>query len=316
MRRRMAVWLVVAVSFVAACGGEGEGPVAGSLQIVATTSVIGDLVAGVAGDGARVEVLVPVGADPHEFQASSRQAATVQEADLVVAVGLGLEEGLADVLDAAVGDGVTVLEIGPNVDPLPFGAHREDDHDDDDSEDHAGEDTDLDPHVWMDPVRMADAARLVGTSLAAIDPSVDWEARAAAYAAELEAVDGEIARLVATIPEAARKLVTNHDALGYFAARYGFDVIGVIVPGGSTLGDPSSADLAALVDVVRGEEVPAIFAETIEPASLADAVAAEIGGQVEVVELYTGSLGEPGTGAETLIGLLLTDALLIVEALS
>jgi zinc/manganese transport system substrate-binding protein len=302
----MGMVLVAAVT--SACGGGSDGGAAGGLSIVATTSVVGDLAAQVVGDAATVEVLIPVGADPHEFQASSRQAAAVQEADLVVAIGLGLEQGLSDVLDAAMADGVTLLEIGPLVDPLPFGVHTagaEDDHADG-----------LDPHVWMDPVRMEQAARLIGDALDAIDPTGEGSARAEAYAAELRAADAEIAALVATIPEGKRTLVTNHDALGYFAARYGFDVIGVIVPGGSTLGNPSSAELAALVDVIRDRQVPAIFAETIESATLADAIAAEVGTQVEVVELYTGSLGEPGSGADTLVGMLVTDARLIVDALT
>ncbi len=306
---RLAAGITVIATAAAACGGS-DGDASGAVRIVATTSVVGDLVAHVAGDAATVEVLIPVGADPHEFQASSRQAAAVQEADLVVAVGLGLEEGLSDVLDAAAGDGVTLLEIGPQVDPMPFGSGTG-------ATESGGDHADgLDPHVWLDPVRMEKAARLVSDALGAIDPSGDWDARADAYADELRAADAEIASLVATIPPAARVLVTNHDALGYFAARYGFDVIGVIVPGGSTLGSPSSAELAALVAVVRERQVPAIFAETIEPVTLADAIAAEVGAQVKVVELYTGSLGEPGSGADTLVGLLLTDARLIVDALT
>ncbi len=305
---RMLVALVAVVFAAPACsaGDSGDGSAVGPIRIVATTSVVGDLVANVVGDATSVEVLIPVGADPHEFQASAQQAAAVQEADLVVSIGLGLEEGLTDVLDAAVADGVELLEIGPAVEPLPFSAT-------------VGESADagaLDPHVWMDPLRMADAARLISAALEKIDPGTDWTARAASYAADLEAADREIASLVATLPEATRKLVTNHDALGYFARRYGFTVVGVVVPGGSTLANPSSAALAALVATVRVEQVPAIFAETIEPTTLADAVAGEVGASVAVVELYTGSLGEPGSGADSLVGMLLTDARRIVEALS
>lgn len=306
---RVVAGIALVAIATAACGGGTDGASTGRLRIVATTSVMGDLASQVAGDAAAVEVLIPVGADPHEFQVSSQQAASVQEADLVVAVGLGLEQGLFDLLAAAANDGTTVLEIGPQVDPLPFGAHAAPTSDDDHTDG-------FDPHVWMDPVRMEQAARIVGDALQAIDPSGDWDSRAEAYAAQLEAADAEIASLVATIPQRKRTLVTNHDALGYFAARYDFEVVGVIVPGGSTLGSPSSAELAALVDVLREREVPAIFAETIEPATLADAIAAEVGAQVKVVELYTGSLGEPGSGADTLAGMLVTDARRIVDALS
>jgi zinc/manganese transport system substrate-binding protein len=117
------------------------------------------------------------------------------------------------------------------------------------------------------------------------------------------------------VPAERRVLVTNHDALGYFADRYGFEVLGTVIPGGATLADPSSADLAELVATIQREEVPAIFAETIEPSVLAETVAAEVGDQVRVVELFTGSLGEEGSGAETLIDALIINARRIAEAL-
>jgi zinc/manganese transport system substrate-binding protein len=110
-------------------------------------------------------------------------------------------------------------------------------------------------------------------------------------------------------------MVTNHEAFGYFAARYGFEVIGVVIPGGSTLAEPSSAELAALVEIMESESVRVIFAETSQPTALAEAVAAELGGDVDVVELFTESLGPPGSGAETLSKMLLTNAERISAAL-
>ncbi len=111
-------------------------------------------------------------------------------------------------------------------------------------------------------------------------------------------------------------LVTNHHSLGYFAQSYGFEVIGVVIPGGSTLAEPSSAELSALVEKVQQSGVRAIFGETTESETIADALASEVGTSVEVVELYTGSLGEPGSGADTLSGMLLTNATRITDALS
>jgi zinc/manganese transport system substrate-binding protein len=110
-------------------------------------------------------------------------------------------------------------------------------------------------------------------------------------------------------------MVTNHEAFGYFADRYGFEILGVVIPGGSTLAQPSSAELAGLVEVMEQSGTRAIFAETTEPTTLADAVAAELGDDVEVVELFTESLGGPGSGAETLAAMLLTNAGRISEAL-
>jgi zinc/manganese transport system substrate-binding protein len=156
---------------------------------------------------------------------------------------------------------------------------------------------------------------LIAQRLAEIDPTVTWEERASALVAEMEGADSDIAELVGAIPGSKRKLVTNHDALGYFADRYGFEVIGVVIPGGSTQAAPSPSDLAELVAVIEEHRVAAIFAETTQPTALIEAVAAETGGEVEVVVLFTGSLGPPGSGAETLAGMLLTDATLIAEGL-
>ena len=157
---------------------------------------------------------------------------------------------------------------------------------------------------------------LIAEALAAVEPSIDWVARAEAYAATLTEFDEEIQDLLAPIPAGSRKLITNHDSLGYFADRYGFEIIGAVIPGGATLADPSSAQLAELVDEIVEEGVKVIFAETIEPTALAEAVAAEAGTDVTVVELHTGSLGEPGTATDNIVGMLRDNAKKIADALS
>jgi zinc/manganese transport system substrate-binding protein len=296
IRRTLALAVLLTVT---ACGSAPAGE--SKPLVVVSTTVLGDLVAAVAGDEAEVEVLMPIGVDPHDFQPSARQIGRIAAADLVVLNGLGLEERLAAAIHGAVGSGVTILEVAPAVDPLPWSA-----------DDSGGS---LDPHVWLDPVRMADAAGLVASALAAIDPAGDHLARGAAYAATLRDVDREIEQILAGIPAAERLLVTNHEAFAYFAARYRFEVVGVVIPGGSTLAEPSSAELAALVAVIRDRRVPAIFAETTQPTGLAEAIAAEAGTDVAVVELFSESLGEPGTPAATLAGMLLENARRIAAAL-
>lgn len=310
--------LVVALLFalVASSCGANESGADDRLSVVATTTILGDVVKAVGGTDVDVEVLTPIGADPHDFQASASQVASLNQADLVVANGLGLEEGLEDVLEAAVADGARVLEVAPMLDPIPFGFETgHDDHDEDEDPDSEADHGDEDPHVWLDPIRMAEAARQIAANLAEIEPEIDWTDRAEEYAGELSAADGNISRTLSSIPEANRLLVTNHEALGYFAERYGFEVVGVVIPGGSTLGDPSSAELAELVEVMEREGVNAIFGETTQPGALAEAVAGELGEDVEVISLYTGSLGEPGSDADTLIGMLLSNAERIAEAL-
>ncbi len=305
MRQLSSLFIaVLAILLVGGCGDSGSddtGNDDAGPSVVVTTTILGDVLTNIVGDAASVQVLLPPGTDPHEYQPSSQQVAAIASADLVVANGLGLEESLIDVLDSAAEDGANVVEIAPLVDPLPFSR-----------EPAAG----LDPHVWLDPLRMADAVRLIAVELAAVDQSGDWPQRAEMFADELIATHDTITDMLAGIPTDARVLVTNHDVLGYFAERYGFEIAGTIVPGGTTLADPSSAELADLVTLMAHRDIPAIFVETTEPQALAEAIAAELDHDVAVVPLHTESVGEPGSGAETLIGMLQTNAALIAEALA
>lgn len=301
---RFASFLLLTMTVIA-CGADGD-TADDDIVIVATTSILGDIAATVAGDEGRVEVLIPIGIDSHDFQASAQQARLIAGADLVIANGLGLEAGIQDVLESAVDDGTTVIEVAPLVDPIPFSAQ------DQDAEHGAGGE---DPHFWMDPIRVGDAATAIAAELAVVEPDGSWVDRAQAYADEMTVTDESIMELLAPVPEGSRRMVTNHDAFGYFAARYDFEVIGLVIPGGSTLAEPSSAELAELVAVMEREDIRVIFAETSQPTTLAEAVAAELGDKVQVIELFTESLGPPGSGAETVSGMLITNAELIAAAL-
>lgn len=304
--------LLAGLLLVTACAGSDEED--GRLQILATTTIWGDVVSQVTGDLADVEVLIPQGADAHEYEPSPQQLAALQRADLVVANGLGLEAGLEDLLESAAADGANIIELAPALDPIPFAEHEEPGQEGDEDDQHAhGE---LDPHVWFDLSRVEFAVDLIAERLAEVDDTVDWAQKAQDYSEDLLATETEVARILDAIAPEDRKLVTNHEALGYLAHRYGFQIVGVVIPGGSTLGDPSSADIAALVEAMIEEDVKAIFAETSQPARLAETVAAEVGEEVSVVELYTESLGEDGSGAETLTSMILTDARLIADAIS
>jgi zinc/manganese transport system substrate-binding protein len=274
------------------------------LEVIATTSIWGDVVTQMVGEDANVSVLIPSGTDAHEYEPTSRQVAAIHQADLVVANGLGLEAGLGDVLEAAAIEGANILEVAPALDPIPFAGQEGED------------DPGLDPHVWFDPERVSEAAHLIAGSLDEIDGTIDWAARADEYAAKLTETDQRIFELMDGVAAEDRKLVTNHQALGYFVDRYDFDQVGFVIPGGSSLGEPSTADLADLVDRIRATGARAIFAETTQSTRLAEMVAAEVGNEVRVVSLHTESLGEPGSGAETLVTMLRTNAELIAEALS
>jgi zinc/manganese transport system substrate-binding protein len=292
--------IAIAMLLLPGCSSDGATDT-DTIQVVATTTILGDVARNIVGGKGTIEVILPVGVDPHDYQASSQQVALLHRADLVIANGLGLEEGLEDVLEGARDDGANVVYIGERLDPIPFG-----------NAESGGED----PHVWLDPLRMAEAGRVIAAELSAVQPDPAWTSRAESYAAELQAADSAIDEILAAIPAGSRKLVTNHSSLGYFAERYGFEIVGTVVPGGSTLGNPSSAELAELVAAIEKEGVAAVFAETTEPAALAEAIAQETEGRIAVVDLYTGSLGEDGSGAETLIDMLLTNAHRIAEALA
>ncbi len=298
--RTTAVLVAVIGLLVAGCG---DGAATDDrLEIVATTSILGDIVGEIVGDQAVVDVVIGPGVDPHDFQASARQVESVARADLVIAIGLGLEGSLIDVIDAQAGD---ALFLGPELDPRPFLGP--------DGVDHDGEDEHADdPHVWLDPVRMAEAVPIIVQRLEGLDPSLDVQSRADAYIARLESLDAEIVQTLAPIPAENRKLVTSHDALGYFAVRYGFEVVGVIVAGGSTLAEPSAADLAALAAAIESSGVRAIFTDAYNPTTLADAVASEVDFEVAVVPLITGSLTDE---APTYTEMMTINAQRIAEAL-
>ena len=284
--------------------------VTGPVDVVATTTVLGDVTEQVVTcGGGDVTVLMPIGTDPHEFTPSSEQVAQLVRANLVVANGLGLEEGLAQALESAESDGARVLTIADKVDPIEFGGH--DDHAEGDGHDHGSQD----PHFWMDMNRMADAAQIIGDDLADITGDAAYAECGTQVADDIRAAETEVRTLLEGVPADRRILVTDHDALGYLADAYGYEVVGTVIPGGSTLGQPSSADLADLVATMRAEGVTTIFSGVGNPAAVADAVAAELGDDVQVVSLYEGSVGEPGSGAETYIGMMKANASAIASAL-
>ncbi len=321
-------------------------PPAERATIVVTTNILGDVVSAVVGDLADVEVIMPLGSDPHDFAPSVKQAASMEEADLLVVNGANFEEGMLGVIDSVADAGTPVFAFADAMTLLEGGAHDDHsdhegektegdthDHDHDhahedektegdthaESDDHDGHDHGgLDPHLWTDPARMTEGVTGLATALAAVEgiDAAAIEAQAAAYVAELETLDAEIEAALAAIPAESRVLVTNHEVFAYFADRYGFEVVGAVVPSLTTSAETSVRELEELAAVIEAEGIPAIFAETTQSTELAEALAGEVGGEVAIVELFTESLGEPGSGAETYIDLMRTNAELIVAALT
>ncbi len=325
--------LAAVVLFTVACSddvtdaGSDDRP-----TVVVTTNILGDVVANLAGGAVEIVTIMPVGADPHDFQASARDADAMRSADALVVNGGGFEEGLIDVIEGAEADGVAVFEAMSAVSTIEYGDDDHDDHDgdddhddhddhdgDDDHDDHDGHDHDgADPHFFTDPARMAVAAHAIADFLIAEVDGIDADAVAAAveaYESELEALDAEVADLVSSIPAESRVLVTNHEVFGYFADRYDFDVIGTVIPGGSTTDGASAGALAKLAETLQAEGVTVLFADTSASDELAQTLAAEVD-DIEVVTLYSESLGEPGSDGATYVDMIRANAERIAAALA
>lgn len=308
------------------------------LTVVASTTIVADVVQQVAGDAADVVSLMRYGQDPHTFAPSGQDIALLDEADVVFINGAGFEARLLPILQA--GTTGELVEISACVNILRFGfevsehdEHEEDDdhylevedtdHNletwcegyyeelslmDDKSEAHLGhlheigcgihehneaddhEEGDCDPHVWMDVQNVMLWTLYTRDVLSELDPmnAEVYAANAAAYIAELQALDTDIEAIISAIPFEHRVLVTNHDTFSYWAYRYGFTVVGTIIPGGSTTAEPSAKDVAALIEVIEDYGVPAIFTENTISNTLATQLAETTG--AKVYQLYTDSL--------------------------
>ena len=326
------------------------------LLVVATTTILGDLVKGIVGDDATVTVLLPVGADPHDYQPSSRDGVTIREADLVVANGLGLEESLISVLEAAHEDGARILEVGDMVDPMEWGEGRdphegeEDDHAEEEEEhhheeegddDHAegeeeeegdhGEDHDhaedegghahegaFDPHFWFDPSRVQRAVELIAAELADIGKVLS----PSEWTARGESYAAEIGRAADQAQEIlaavpeSRRKLVTNHDSFSYFGAYFDFEVLDSVLPGSGLAQADTARLARIVEEIREEGVTTLFTETIADAGVVMTVANEFDPPLGVVELYTGSLGPEGSNADTYVKWLVENARRIAEALA
>lgn len=272
----------------------------GELAIVTSTNILQDLVRQVGGARVNVVSLIPANADPHDFEPRPEDIAGIAESDLVVVHGLELDSWMDDLIDNSGTDApVIVATDGIKTiasDEEGFGAG--------------------DPHVWFDPTLVKVMTTTIRDALAGIDPdgTPDYDTRLAAYHRQLDDLDSGIAARIALVPAERRKMVTNHDALAYFANRYGLDIVGTIIPGLDARVEPSAKEVAALIGTIKETGARAIFAENTVSPALAEQLAAEAGVMV-VDDLYTDSLGTEDSGAETYIKLMQTDTIVIVSAL-
>ena len=353
-RRRAAAALTLASALaLAGCaddsGGAGQAPAADAVA-VATTTQLGSVLDDVArcADAATATVMGP-GDDPHDFAASSKQVAEMARAGLVFANGLGLEAGMGSALENAAQDGAEVVEVAPRLDPLPFGAgraqdaahghegetaqehaaHAEEDHghgadegdahgshDGHDHGPHDGHDHGSeDPHVWMDVARMARGAEVMGDALAEHTGEARFAECGRQVRGELEEADAQVRRILDAVPEDRRRLITDHDAYGYFAAAYDFEVAGVVVPGGSTDGEPSSQRIAELTRAVDEAGADALVTSAGGADATVRTIASDGGGTVPVVELYEAGVGPADSPQADYAEAMLHNARVLADAL-
>ena len=303
----LPIFLVIALLIsVIGCSGNSQTAELGSskLQVVATTTIVGDVVANIGGDVIDLAVLLPIGTDPHGFEPTPQDIAKVAEADLLIMNGAGLEQFMDRLLENAGGD-VTVIDASRGIELIPIAIENTSDE----------ETSKGDPHTWMDPNNVMIWTKNISQALIQADPDHEavYTANAQQYINKLKELDAWIQENVAEVPEGNRKLVTDHAMFGYFAKRYGFEQIGAVFPGFSTMTEPSAQDIAALEDAIQSYGVKAIFVgNTINP-NLAKQIAKDTG--VQLVTIYTGSLSEAGGEAGTYLDYMRYNVSAITNAL-
>jgi ABC-type Zn uptake system ZnuABC Zn-binding protein ZnuA/ABC-type Mn2+/Zn2+ transport system permease subunit len=287
----LAAAALAAAAFVAAGCAGGSGARDGQIEVVATTTQIGDLVHEVGGSAVAVDQILQPNTDPHEYEPRPSDVAGAAEAKLVFAGGDGLDDWIDQVVSDGGGD-APVVDLGASVpERLP-------------GESSGAEASPYDPHWWHDPRNAEAAVGEIERRLATADPSRRrlFERNAGAYLAKLRALDAEIARCMASVPLPRRKLVTDHDAFGYFADRYGIDVVGAVIPSQTTQAQPSAQDLSALAELIEREHVSAIFPESSLSPRVAEAIASQTGASAGH-SLYGDALGPEGSDGATYLGM-------------
>jgi ABC-type Zn uptake system ZnuABC Zn-binding protein ZnuA len=286
--RVLTVLLLIAAVSATGCRNERS-----SSTVVATTTQVADLTRAVAGPDAKVEQILQPGSDPHEYEPRPSDAEAVAGARLIVRSGGDVDAWLSGLIGQAGGDAkvLTLLDS----------ANRHGD----------------DPHWWQDPRNAERAVTAIAGGLAQADPAhaAGYRRRADAYGRRIEALDSGIARCVGQLAPGERKLVTSHDALGYYASRYGFTIVGAAVPSLSTQAQPSAAATRRLVDQIKARHVAAIFPESALNPKLEQAIARDAGATVGGA-LYADTLGPQGSAGATYLGALAANTRVIVSALS
>ncbi len=297
-------FFLLLVAFLVACNSAAQPEVQppGNLKVVATTSIIGDIVKNVGSEAIDLTVLIPAGSDPHSYEPVPQDIARVADANVIFVNGANLEESLLRTLNSAaqgaqvvsLSDGIELIQPSDQSDP-----------------EHSGGD----PHVWTDPTLVKVWVDKIAQVLSERDPAnaALYRANAKDYAQKLDELDRWIQEQVSQIPPERRRLVTDHESFAYFARRYGFEQVGAVIPSYSTLAEPSARELANLEDAIRQLGVSALFVDTAVNPSLTERVGRDTG--TRLVRLYSGSLSQPDGEAGSYLDYMRYNVNAIVSAL-
>jgi ABC-type Zn uptake system ZnuABC Zn-binding protein ZnuA/ABC-type Mn2+/Zn2+ transport system permease subunit len=300
-QRRTAVAAAAAVTLAivgAGCGGSGSSD---GVSVVATTTQIGDWTRAVGRDAVDVHQILSPNTDPHDYEPRPDDVAATADAKVIFTNGDELDSWIDEVVSDS-GSDAQVVDLGLSV-PVKLPGEQE------------GEDaSEFDPHWFHDPRNAQAAVREIAAQLSAADPDerATFEGNADEYLANLRGLDSSIRACIDSVPAADRKLVTDHDAFGYFANRYGIQVVGAVIPSQTTQAQPSAQDLAELADLVREEGVQAVFPESSLSSKLADAIASQTGATADHT-LYGDTLGPEGSSGDTYLRMEAANANAIVH---
>jgi ABC-type Zn uptake system ZnuABC Zn-binding protein ZnuA len=298
MFRKPTLLLVSLALLLAACASPAV-PTTNKLKVVATYSILGDLLQNVGGDRIELHTLVGPGLDTHTFEPGPADSIALTEASLIFENGLEFEPWLDDLYIASGSDAGRVV-VSDGLEPL-----------------RSEEGNEADPHIWHSAANAVHMVKAIRDALAKADAlnAAHYQTNAEAYIAQLQGLDDWVFDQVKTLPKSRRKLVTTHDTFGYFADRYSFEVIGAVLPASTEGASPSAQEVAALVESVRAAGVPAVFAENVSSNTLLRQVADEAGVSV-VASLYTDALGPPGSDGDTYLKMMRYNVGTIVKELS
>ena len=322
--------LVLSLGLVA-CTGSGtdesscrEREDGDTLNVLATTPMMGEFVSQVGGDNISLTVLMPPEANPHTYDPSPQDATTIAEADLIFFTGLKYEPApLLKLLESSACSPEVLAEVGESVFPVEFKEGGHDDHDDHGEEGHDDEEEGhdeheghghgaYDPHFWFDPNRVSYAAEYIEGKLIQYDPTNEesYKSLTDTFTTELKGLVNEVIELIGMIPSGNRKLITTHESLGYLEAKFGLEVLATIIPSLDSSDEVSPSDLIEVIEVIEEEGVKVMFVESETPSVYAETLAQETG-----ITLVTGLYVETLKPNQSYSEFLISNVELIVNSL-